>query len=52
VSRQRYWGTPIPIIYCDACGLVPVPEGDLPVRLPRDVPVTGRLGVKAKEEKD
>ena len=42
VSRQRYWGTPIPIIYCDACGLVPVPEGDLPVRLPKDVPFTGR----------
>ncbi len=44
ISRQRYWGTPIPMIYCDRCGLVPVPESDLPVTLPLDVPFTGRQG--------
>jgi leucyl-tRNA synthetase len=44
ISRQRFWGSPIPIIYCDKCGIVPVPEGDLPVELPEEAPFTGKGG--------
>ncbi|MGA7179031.1 MAG: leucine--tRNA ligase [Thiobacillaceae bacterium] len=48
ISRQRYWGCPIPIIHCESCGDVPVPEQDLPVILPEDVTITGRGSPLAK----
>jgi leucyl-tRNA synthetase len=50
VSRQRYWGTPIPIIYCDKCGIVPEKEENLPVVLPEDVEFTGEGNPLAESE--
>ena len=52
ISRQRYWGAPIPMIYCDKCGIVPVPEEDLPVLLPEDAEFkpTGESPLKYHEQ--
>jgi leucyl-tRNA synthetase len=52
ISRQRYWGTPIPVLYCEKCGIVPVREEDLPVVLPEDVKFTGIGGSPLLESPD
>ena len=52
ISRQRYWGTPIPMIYCPTCGMVAVPYQDLPVKLPADAPFTGEGGSPLNKVKE
>jgi len=52
ISRQRYWGTPIPVIYCQNCGVIPVPYEDLPVELPKDAPFTGEGGSPLSKVKE
>jgi len=52
ISRQRYWGCPIPVIYCDKCGVVSVPEKDLPVKLPEKAKFTGKGGSPLTQVKE
>ncbi|HJN36951.1 MAG TPA: leucine--tRNA ligase [Prochlorococcaceae cyanobacterium Fu_MAG_50] len=52
ISRQRYWGCPIPIIHCSSCGAVPVPREDLPVELPRNIDLSGKGGSPLLQQED
>ncbi|MGI6442940.1 MAG: leucine--tRNA ligase [Synergistaceae bacterium] len=52
ISRQRYWGTPIPMVYCDKCGVVPVPEDQLPVELPLDIEMPPNGGNPLEQRED
>ena len=52
ISRQRYWGTPIPVIYCDKCGIIGVPYEDLPVKLPEKIKITGEGGSPLSKVKE
>lgn len=51
LSRQRYWGVPIPVVYCEECGIVPVDKKDLPVLLPTDVEFTGKVNLHLQLQK-
>ncbi len=52
ISRQRYWGTPIPVVYCKKCGIVAVPEEDLPVQLPENIKISGKGGSPLAQVKE